>query len=114
MIVRLCNRDDGESYFEDVELEFGPHLPLSEQTATLPTETIHFARHLPGYFMDWHSAPRRQYIAFLAGQTEIEVAGEKRILVAGDVLFAEDTKGRHTVRVISEEPRLSLTVPLRE
>lgn len=114
MIVRLCNRDDGESRFEDVELEFGPHLPFSEQTATQPAETIHFARHLPGYFMDWHPAPRRQYVVFLAGQTEIEVAGEKRVLGAGDVLVAEDTKGRHSVRVVSEEPRLSLTVPLRE
>jgi hypothetical protein len=33
---------------------------------------------------------------------------------AGDILLAEDMGGRHLVRVIGDEPRLSLTVPLRD
>lgn len=115
MFIRLYAGDDGESHFEEVGLRYQPHLPLSERTAPQPAETILFARHMPGYFMDWHPAPRRQYVVFLAGQNEITVGdGTKMVFGAGDVLLAEDMKGRHTVRVIGDEPRLSLTVPLRD
>jgi hypothetical protein len=115
MMVRLYTGDDGESHFEDLSLEYEPHLPLSERTAAEAAETIHFARHLPGYFMDWHPAPRRQYVVFLAGQNQVTVGdGTSLVFRAGDILLAEDTEGRHTVRVIGDEPRLSLTVPLRE
>jgi quercetin dioxygenase-like cupin family protein len=115
LIVRLYTGDDGESHFEAMQFGYQPHLPFSERTAPEPAETIHFARHLPGYFMDWHPAPRRQYVVFLAGQNEITVGdGTRMVFGAGDVLLAEDTKSRHTVRVIGDEPRLSLTVPLRD
>jgi hypothetical protein len=115
LFIRLYTGDDGESHFEEVGLGYQPHLPLSERTAPEPAETILFARHMPGYFMDWHPAPRRQYVVFLAGQNEITVGdGTKLVFGAGDVLLAEDMKGRHTVRVIGDEPRLSLTVPLRD
>ncbi|HEY7466754.1 MAG TPA: hypothetical protein VIB47_08685 [Dehalococcoidia bacterium] len=115
MIVRLYTGDDGESHFEEIGLDYEPNLPLSERTAAQPAETIHFARHLPGYFMDWHPAPRRQYVVFLGGQNEITVGdGTKMVFRAGDILLAEDMGGRHLVRVIGDEPRLSLTVPLRD
>jgi hypothetical protein len=115
MIVRLYAGEDGESHFEEIGLDYQPHFPLSERTAPESAETIHFARHLPGYFMDWHPAPRRQYVVFLAGQNEITVGdGTKLVFGAGDILLAEDMQGRHQVRVIGGEPRLSLTVPLLE
>jgi hypothetical protein len=115
LFIRLYTGDDNESHFEELELAYGAHLALSERTDPEHAETILFARHMPGYFMDWHPAPRRQYVVFLAGQNEITVGdGSKMIFRAGDVLLAEDMKGRHTVRVIGDEPRLSLTVPLEE
>ena len=115
MIVRLYTGDDGEFHFEEMALNYEPHLSLSERTSPESAETIHFARHYPGYFMDWHPAPRRQYVIFLAGQNEITVGdGTRMVFRAGDILLAEDVDGRHLVRVIGDEPRLSLTVPLRE
>jgi hypothetical protein len=115
VFVRLYTGEDGESHFEELAPEYLPHLPLSERTAPQSAETIHFARHMPGYSMDWHPAPRRQYVVFLAGQNEITVGdGTRMVFRAGDVLLAEDIGGRHLVRVIGNEPRLSLTVPLRE
>jgi hypothetical protein len=115
MIVRLYTGDDGESHFEQLSLDYEPHLPFSERTSPEPAEAIHFARHMPGYFMDWHPAPRRQYVVFLAGQNEITVGdGTKLVFGAGDILLAEDMEGRHQVRVIGDGPRLSLTVPLTE
>jgi hypothetical protein len=115
VIVRLYAGSDGESHFEEIALEYQPHLAFSERTASEPAEAIHFARHQPGYFMDWHPAPRRQYVVFLGGQNEITVGdGTTMVFRAGDILLAEDTTGRHLVRVIGDEPRLSLTVPLRD
>ena len=115
MVVRLYTGDDGQSHFEDISLDFQPHLPLSERTLPQAAESILFARHMPGYFMDWHDAPRRQYVVFLAGQNEVTVGdGSSRVFRAGDILLAEDMGGRHTVRVIGDEPRISLTVPLQE
>ena len=113
MISRIYTGPDGESHFEEVHPAYGPHLPLSERAPLEAAESIHFARHLPGYFMDWHPAPRRQYIIFLAGEVEIAVwDGTTQVFRAGDVLLAGDMGGRHTVRVLGDEPRISVTVPL--
>jgi len=113
VIVRLFTGHDGESHFEEISLDYNPHLPLSERTVPEAAESILFARHQPGYSMDWHPAPRRQYVVFLGGQNEITVGdGTSLVFRAGDVLLAEDTRSKHHVRVIGDEPRLSLTVPL--
>lgn len=113
MITRVYRGEDGESHFEDVEFSYSPYIALSERAATEPAESIHFARHLPGYFMDWHPAPRRQYVFFLAGECEISVwDGTTRVFRPGDVLLADDMGGRHTVRVLGDQPRLSATIPL--
>lgn len=115
MIVRLFTGDDGESHFEEISLDYKPHLPLSERTAPEEAESILFARHQPGYSMDWHPAPRRQYVVFLGGQNEVTVKdGTSIVFRAGDVLLAEDINSKHYVRVIGDEPRLSLTVPLAD
>jgi hypothetical protein len=113
VIVRLFTGHDGESHFEEMSLDYNPHLPLSERTVPEAAESILFARHQQGYSMDWHPAPRRQYVVFLGGQNEITVGdGTSLVFRAGDVLLAEDTGSKHQVRVIGDEPRLSLTVPL--
>jgi uncharacterized cupin superfamily protein len=64
--------------------------------------------------MDWHNAPRRQYVIMLSGQMEIQVGdGTVKRFGAGDVLLAEDLTGRgHTTRVAGDAPRLSATVRL--
>ena len=57
---------------------------------------------------DWHVAPRRQYVLFMKGRTQIEVSdGEKRLLSSGAVLLVEDTFGKgHRNRRLSCEPQL--------
>lgn len=56
----------------------------------------------------WHTAPQRQYVLFVIGETEIEVSdGEKRIVRGGDVLLVEDTTGKgHRNRRLRPEPEL--------
>ena len=68
----------------------------------------------PGYVLDWHCAPRRQYSITLAGQAEIEVGDGTVVRVGpGDVLLAEDLTGRgHVTRAVGSTPRFYAIVPL--
>jgi hypothetical protein len=35
--------------------------------------SVQFRRTSPEYFIDWHTAPRRQYVITLAGESEVEL-----------------------------------------
>ena len=63
--------------------------------------------------MDFHQAPRRQFVIILTGAVEIECGdGTVRRLGAGDVLLADDTTGQgHISREVSGDRR-SLFLPL--
>ena len=107
-IVRLYTGEDGESHFEELTLESHPEL-----TSLQPTQGIQFRNMEAGYFSDWHHAPRRQYVFTLSGEMEIGLGdGTTRRFGLGDVLVAEDLTGRgHTMRVVGDQPRLSVAVP---
>jgi quercetin dioxygenase-like cupin family protein len=108
-IVRIYTGDDGESHFEELTLESHPELASLQ-----PAQGIMFRNYEPGYFSDWHHAPRRQFVFTLSGEMELGIGdGTTRRLGVGDVLLAEDLTGRgHTFRVSSDVPRLSVAVPL--
>jgi len=113
MIVRLYTGNDGESHFEEITPAFAwdgrvERAPLENARAVI------FSRHPADHFMDWHHAPRRQYVIMLSGQMEIGIGdGTVRRFGAGDVLLAEDLTGHgHTTRVVGNSPRFSATVPL--
>ena len=110
MIVRIYAGDDGESHFEDL---------TADQFADIANDVgpgdITVGQRPAGWWQDYHTAPRHQYVVFMSGGAEIEVAsGEKRQFGPGDVLVAEDLSGHgHIIRNIGEEPRVSLAVPLK-
>lgn len=110
MFVRIYSGEDGQSHFEELELPTGPVGRSPVQAAT----GISFRRSEPGDFMDWHNAPRRQYVITLSGQVEIGIGdGTVRRLGPGDVLLAEDLTGRgHTTRNVGDGPRVSVAIPL--
>jgi quercetin dioxygenase-like cupin family protein len=66
------------------------------------------------YALDYHTAPRRQFVINLTGSVDIEVGdGTVRRLGPGDILLAEDTTGEgHISRAVDGEPRRCLFVPL--
>jgi len=70
----------------------------------------------PGYILQWHCAPRRQYTITLSGAAEVEVGdGTVARVGPGDVLLAEDLTGQgHITRVVGTEPRFYAVVPLAE
>ena len=69
-----------------------------------------------GRFSDWHVAPRRQYVITLSGEGEIGLRdGTKYRLGPGDVNLAEDTTGDgHTTAVVSDIPRVTVTIHLED
>jgi len=115
MILRLYTGPDGESHFEELAPAFAPN-QTSERSPLQETEGVSFGRAQPGSFMDWHPAPRKQYVITLSGQVEIGVGdGTIRKFGPGDVMLADDLTGHgHTTRVVGDEPRITVTVPLRE
>ncbi|HCG90491.1 MAG TPA: hypothetical protein DEZ08_01450 [Dehalococcoidia bacterium] len=114
-VVRIFGGEDGESHFEEIELPY-EFIKEVERTAVEAASGIHFRRYQPGNFIDFHIAPRRQYVITLAGQCEIGLGdGTKRIFNPGDVLLADDLTGRgHTTAAVGDTPRVSIAVPLTE
>ena len=117
-ISRVYTDDDGETHIDSVDVE----LPLRGVTGlseTVPVTGLIFRRTPPDLDIDWHPAPRRQYIVTVAGRGEIEVSdGTKLELGPGTIVLVEDTaesggKG-HLTRGIGTEDRLSLFIPLPE
>ena len=94
-IHRLWVDDKGESHFEDVEVEFTEADGAGRLSARLPATGIIFREVPPDYDLDWHPAPRRQYIINLDAGVQITASdGEARRIGAGEVILVEDTWGK--------------------
>ena len=110
-IYRLYTGDDGQSHIDDLDLETSDELK-SERATT----SIGFTTWPAGRFIDWHPAPRRQYVILLSGQLEIGLGdGTTRRFGPGDARLVEDTTGQgHISRSVGSEDRISLFIPLAE
>ena len=109
--VRLFADKDGESHFEDLEIElsptnFAPPAPPLNFSQFFPTAQSYWV----GGSSDWagdtpHPSPRRQIICFLRGEVEEFASdGTSRRLAPGDVILIEDTWGKgHTARFFGDE-----------
>jgi quercetin dioxygenase-like cupin family protein len=116
MVSRIYTGDDGQTHVEEYEV------PLSAQNDGSTTElgeilsvaSVQFRRTSPDNFIDWHNAPRRQYVITLSGESEVEFGdGTKVRLYPGHILLAEDTTGQgHISRALGDEDRLSIFVPI--
>ncbi|HSE04752.1 MAG TPA: hypothetical protein VLK35_11420 [Methylomirabilota bacterium] len=117
-IWRVYSGADGQSHVEEVPLTMKPFTDTEgahgEGTPLQPAVGIVFRVAPPGYVLDWHCAPRRQYSITLSGQAEIEVGDGTVVRVGpGDVLLAEDLTGRgHVTRSVGAAPRFYAIVPL--
>lgn len=117
-IWRVYSGPDGQSHLEEMPLAMKPFLDTEgaygEAAPTQPATGITFRVSPPGYALDWHCAPRRQYSISLSGLAEIEVGdGTVARVGPGDVVLAEDLTGRgHVTRVVGDQPRFYAIVPL--
>jgi quercetin dioxygenase-like cupin family protein len=106
---RLYTGSDGQSHIEAIDIE-----QKADWLKGLPASQISFRVWPKGQFIDWHPAPRRQFVIILSGQLEIGCGdGSKQVFGPGDARLVEDTTGKgHTTRVVNSEPVLTATVPL--
>ena len=112
-ITRVYTGDDGRSHFEDIEIAFPESMGLGRRTPHLPAESVSLREADADSEMDFHNAPRRQFVITVAGRAEMETGdGSKRQLGAGDVLFADDLDGQGHITRTVELPRRSVVVPV--
>ena len=114
-VVRLYTGEDGESHIEDLELPF-EQVGHALRTATQGATGVQFSLLKPTQLVDFHTAPRRQYVITLQGQVEIGLGdGTKRIFNVGDIELCEDLTGRgHTTRSVGDVDRISVQIPLAD
>ena len=109
MIIRLYTGEDGQSHVEELKMPSGEATSVALKAGADMT----FHHNPEGHLSDWHNAPRRQYVIFLSGQTEIRLGdGTTRHLSPGSMLLAEDLTGKgHTARALAGAC-LSVSMPL--
>ena len=111
-IVRIYTGDDNESHFEDLEIPLAPS-NYGELSEMVEAVGVIFRETPVGGSLDYHTAPRRQFVITLGGMAEVECGdGSRRRFGPGDIMLADDTTGRgHITREI-EGPRRSIFIPL--
>ena len=113
-IHNLYVDDDGETRWRDIEVDWVEERHFSKLSARLPATGIIFRQTSGDYDLDWHPAPRRQYIINLDGGVKITASnGEAREIGAGEVILVEDTHGKgHLSQSIGGQIRHSIFVPI--
>ena len=114
--VRVYSGEDGASHFADFEIELNDSGGVGRVSSLWPGSGVIFREVDGDYDLDFHNAPRRQFVINLTGSVEIEIGdGSKRLIGPGGVLLAEDTSGQgHISRAVAGEPRSCLFIPLGE
>jgi hypothetical protein len=97
----------GESHFRDIEIEWVEETRSGRLSERFPATGIIFRQVPPTYDLDWHPAPRRQYIINLDAGVQITASdGESRVIGAGEVLLVEDTSGKgHLSQAVGNQLR---------
>src|SRR5262245_30324014 len=94
-IHNLYEDEQGESHWRDIAvtwIEMTPSVPASSAADA----TVTLFRQMPAsYDLDWHPAPRKQYVIQLDGDVLITASdGEARTVRAGEVMLLEDVDGK--------------------
>ena len=90
-VTRMYSDAQGETHIETVMMDVG------RSGGFAATDTTYFSRFAADMDLDWHPAPRRQFIITLSGPGyEIETSdGSVAQLTLGKVLLVEDTDPAH-------------------
>ncbi len=117
--VRIYADEAGESHFADVEVslvpvDYAPPAPPLHLSAPTPARAFVFLAAPPEWEGDWHPAPMRQMIFYLAGEVEAQVSdGEVRRFGPGSATLVEDTTGKgHRSWVVGDSEVLTAVAQL--
>jgi hypothetical protein len=113
-IHNLYTDPNGESHFRDIEIDWVEERRGSKMSKKLPATGVIFRETQAEHNVDWHPAPRRQYIINLDGGVQITASdGEARQIGAGEVILVEDVRGKgHLSKSIGGQMRHSIFVPI--
>ena len=115
-VTRLYTGADGKTHVEEYEMPLKAQGRGTELSDAVGVKDLQFRRTNQDYNLDWHPAPRRQFVVTLSGESEIELDGGRKIrLGPGHILLAEDTTGQgHISRAVGSEERISLFITLAD
>ena len=112
-IHNLYTDANGQSHFRDIEIEWAEEGRGSKLSKRLPATGIIFRETGAEYDLDWHPAPRRQYIVNLDAGVRLTASdGESRTIGAGEVILVEDTTGKGHRSLGLGQIRHSLFIPV--
>lgn len=113
-IHNLYMDENGESHFRDIEIEWEEERRGSKLSKKFPATGIIFRQTRAEHNVDWHPAPRRQYIVNLDAGVKITASdGESRVIKAGEVILVEDISGKgHLSEHLEGKMRHSLFIPV--
>src|SRR5262245_21670882 len=101
-VVRIFTKESGDSAIEVREVPMSnPQRPTSQTFTCGPL----FFRETPqGHVQGYHNAPQRQLIFLASGILELEASdGARFVCRPGDLIFAEDEKGKgHITRSLRD------------
>ena len=103
--TRIYTDAAGETHFEDVEVETSDEGRAGYFTAAkIPVSAMVFRRNNTTEAVDWHPAPRIQFILIISGGTEVTVSdGETRRFEPGSICLVEDLTGKgHVTKPIND------------
>jgi hypothetical protein len=115
-VTRLFTGPDGKTHVEEREIPLKPQGRGTELSESIAVSGLQFRTTNQDYNLDWHTAPRRQYVVTLSGESEVELDGGRKIrLGPGHILLAEDTTGQgHISRAVGTADRVSLFITLAD
>src|SRR6266404_1839163 len=88
-IHNLYTDANGESHFRDIEVEWAEERRGSKLSRKLPATGVIFRETQAEHNVDWHPAPRRQYIVNLDAGVKITASdGESRFIADLEDRFA--------------------------
>jgi quercetin dioxygenase-like cupin family protein len=109
-VWRIFTREDGSSSMEAVKvtLENG-------RSGLIAGKGVQVVKMTPSTEIDWHVGPRRQIIATIAGEGEIETSdGQKLTVKPGVLTLIEDLTGKGHITRNSAQGRLCVFLPLTD
>ena len=112
--VHLYTGPDNLSHFKDIDVELSEQGAASYLSALIPATGVNLRRNSKAYDLDWHPAPRRQFVVNLTGSVKITASdGEVRVFGPGSIMLADDTTGKgHLSQHVGDEERVSLFIHL--
>lgn len=117
--IRIYSDEEGETHFEDVEIqqefvEFAPPAPPVLLSQFISAKRFTFITFPLGWQGGWHPTPAKQFFFLLSGKLDGTVSdGEKRIIEPGSIVLLEDTSGKgHRSGVVGSEDVVAIVVQL--